>query len=78
MILAKVTDDLLFAFDMNNMKEFSDKLRKIIKVSKTLIDQPIYFNGCRIVQDDDGNLTMDMDRYVKRINCMEIKRRRGK
>lgn len=76
MILAKVTDKLLFAADMDTMKDWYNKLTKSIKVSKTLLDEIIDFNGSRIVEDDEGNITMNMNQYLHGIRCMEITRGR--
>lgn len=50
MLLAKVTDDLLLAGNIDIMKDFIKKLTERFKVSKAILDGPIDFNGCRIEQ----------------------------
>lgn len=78
MIMAKVTDDLLFAGTIYDMKDFSRRIGQRFKVSKTIIDQPINFNGCRIVQDTEGNITMDMSSYTSSIRDIDVTRNRRK
>lgn len=72
MILAKATDDTLFSSDISTMKDFSNKLSNSSKVSKTLIEEPIYFNGCHIEQDEKENVTMCMNEYMKMIQPIDI------
>lgn len=53
---AKMTDELLFDEYVDTMEDFYNKITKRLKVSKILLDKPIEFNGCRILQDDEGNI----------------------
>lgn len=78
MILAKITDELLFAGDTGTMKEFTNKLTQRFKVSKYLINEPINFNGARIEQDEIGNISINMGKYMKLIKLIDIPRMRLK
>lgn len=78
LILAKITDDLLIAGTTNEMEEFVARISGRFDVSKTIIDAPINFNGCRISQDERGDVTMDMTAYLNTIKPMDITRNRRK
>lgn len=78
MLLAKVTDDLLISGKTDVLKNFLQQLTKKFKVSKSILDSQIDFNGCRITQDEEGNITMDMKKYVDSIQSLDITRSRRK
>lgn len=78
MIMAKITDDLLFAGSKERMGQFVESIQARFSISKIIVDGPIDFNGCRITQDVHGNITMDMGAYTDSIKQMEITRNRRK
>lgn len=78
LLLAKITDDLLFAGTMQDMNEFVEKISARFKISKAIIDAPIDFNGCRITQDEHGDISMNMTTYVNSIQPMDVTRNRRK
>lgn len=78
MMLAKITDDLLIAGDRSTMEEFVTETAKRFKVSKTIIDDPINFNGTRIEQDTEGSITINMDAFMESIEPLDITRARRK
>jgi len=77
-LLAKVTDDLLFAGSIEYMQEFIECIQKRFDVSKSFIDGPILFNGCRIEQDGDGTITMSMKKYLESVIPLDVSRVRRK
>lgn len=78
MILAKVTDYIIFSGTKDDMDQFVSHISSRFKISKAIIDAPIELNGCRITQLPDGDIVMDMQRYVKSIRQMDISRTRRK
>lgn len=78
LILAKVTDDLLFTGDIDTMEEFVKEVSNRFKVSKAILNSPINFNGTRIEQDEKGNITMNMNAYMGSIKPLDITRARRK
>lgn len=47
-------------------------------VSKSIVDDAILFNGCRLQQDETGIITMSMGSYVDSLKQMDIPRLRRK
>lgn len=78
LILAKVTDDILMAGTIVAMKWLSRQMDKRFGLSKSTIDGAIDYNGCRITQDVDGSITMDMTSYMQNIDGISISRSRRK
>lgn len=54
------------------MEEFVEMISKKFKTSKVIIGAEVLFNGCRIIQDQAGNITMDMQEYVKHVEYIDI------
>lgn len=77
-LLAKITDDLLIAGELQAIKDFIEKLTGRFKVSKSIIDSAINFNVCRIQQDEEGNFEMNMADYLNMIKPLHISRMRRK
>lgn len=78
LMVAKVTDDLLIAADTETMREFIKKVNERFKVSKSVVDEQILFNGTRIMQDSAGNISMTMKDYMKSIKPITLSRARRK
>ena len=78
LLIAKVTDDFLLGGSPKHMQMFIDKLKQRFDVGKVIIDDKIHFDGCEIEQDREGNITMSMQRYVERLNAIEVSRTRRK
>ena len=78
LLVAKVTDDFLLGGSIDNMKAFLDNLKQRFIVGKIAVDQKMYFDGCEIAQDADGNIKMSMYRYLERVKLIEISRSRRK
>lgn len=77
-IVANVTDDLLFAADEETMTDFTDKIYKRFNVSRALIDETINCKGCRIDQEDQRNKRMRMNVYMPSIKSIGLPRKRRK
>lgn len=60
-ILVKITDDILFSGKEEMMKDFTAAIRKRFDISKAIIDSDMNFDGCKIQQDKEGNITTVMD-----------------
>ena len=72
LLIDKVTDDFLLADSPDGMKLFTAILEKRFDVGKVIIDDKIHFDGCKIEQSTEGNITMSMTRYVERLNAIEL------
>lgn len=53
------------------MEKFVKHFSKEFKTSKVIIGTEVVFNGSRILQSQDGNVTMDMCDYVERIDLID-------
>lgn len=71
-ILFKITDNILFAGNGEMMKDFTAAIWKGFDIRKSIIDSGMNFNGCKIQQDKEVNITMAMDEYVQRINTIPM------
>ena len=78
LIVAKVTDEFLLGGSLCEMCHFTEKLQKRFMVGKVIIDDKLHFDGCEIVQDKIGNVTMSMVRYLERLNPIDLSRSRTK
>lgn len=78
LVIAKVTDDLLMIGERPELESFVAALGKRFPISKTIIDMPIKFNGCRIEREPDGDITMSMKDYAADISYIQINRDRRK
>lgn len=72
LIIAKITDVLLMAGHSLEMEEFVEQTSKEFNTSKVVVGTEAVFNGSRILQDQDGNVTMDMRDYVEGIDPIDI------
>lgn len=78
LIFPKLTDDLLFVRSIKVMAEFVSSIKKRFKISKSIIDSHINSNGCRIIQEESGDITVSMEDYMKLISRLYImKEKRG-
>lgn len=59
-LLAMVTDVLLLAGSEEAMRDFVAQVSPQFKVCKTIVNSTIKFNGCQIVQDEEGTIRIDM------------------
>ena len=78
LLIAKVTDDFLLGGTHASMKHFTELLKQRFDVGKVIIDDKIHFDGCEIAQDDVGNITLSMTRYLERLIPIELSRTRRK
>lgn len=78
MMFAKVTDDIPMAGSIEDMNSFTDYLRKIFVACKIIIDDEMIFNGCTIVQDRIGNISMSMDSYMENLKPIVLSGSRRK
>lgn len=78
LLIAKVTDDLLMAGSIANMKAFTDKLQRRFNISKIRNNEPINFNGCAISQSNTGDILLSMQSFAKGINRIPLSRSRRK
>ena len=60
------------------MRHFTELLQKRFIVGKVIIDDKLHFDGCEIMQDKIGNITMSMVRYLERLTPIELSRSRTK
>lgn len=78
LILAKVTDDLLIAGERENIEEFNKSIAQRFPISKVILEGQIQFNGATIRQDENGSITMSMDRYMHEIGQIQLDKTRTK
>lgn len=78
MILAKVTDDMLIAGSIEEIKNFITQVEKRFPISKSIINDDIKFNGCDITQDENNTIKMSMNAYVRNMKYIEIPTERKK
>lgn len=78
LVLAKVTDDLLFAGTSKDMKALVDAITKRFEISEDIIDGTILFNGCRIMRDKEGHIEMNTSDYTQSIDPLDVFRERRK
>lgn len=78
LLVAKVTDDLLFSGSIRQMKAFAAQLERRFNISKALIDKPVIFNGCSITQNATGSILMSMKAYADGIQPIPLSRSRKK
>lgn len=78
MLMAKVTDDLLMAGSVEDIKEFVELIGKRFPISKAIIDNRIKFNGSEITQKADGTVILSMEEYLMEMQPIEISPERKK
>lgn len=76
--VAKITDDLLLAGTREFIQKLSNSLSNRFSVRKTIIDETILFNGCRIRKERDGSVTLDMQQYLSDISYLVADKLRRK
>lgn len=74
MILAKITDDVLFAWTILDTNAFVADISASFKVSRSIVDAPIIFNGCQNSQEQHGDVLMDMYTYIVSITPLYVTR----
>lgn len=60
------------------MYDFVPSVKRWLDIIKSIIDGPILFNGCRIVQDAAGDIEMNMELYLNSIALLDLSRDRRK
>lgn len=70
--MTKVTDDILLAGKLNEVKMFFTTLRKQSEIRKFVVDDFISFNGCNIRKDNDGFVTVKMETNLRDIRFIEL------
>lgn len=78
MMVAKVTDDLLIAADKEVLNEFVEQVRKRFKVSKSITNGTILFNGARIDRNEMGDISMTMQPFMESLKPIDMARSRRK
>lgn len=78
LIAVKVTDDILFAGKIPDLKHFAEEISARYKVRKIIIDDIINFNGCKISQGSIGNIIMDMTEFLLKLIPIKIEKQRRK
>lgn len=69
---------MLFARIDNFMRRFVEMSEERFDVIERIIDGKLNFNGCMIIQDEDGNISMDMTENLKsRSRTKKLARRAG-
>eukprot|EP00177_Eucheuma_denticulatum_P007832 GFKZ01014258.1.p1 GENE.GFKZ01014258.1~~GFKZ01014258.1.p1 ORF type:complete len:1202 (-),score=97.36 GFKZ01014258.1:1881-5486(-) len=76
LLVAKLSDDFLMAGSQSALHEFSDSIHRRFEVGK-LVKGPAYqFGGCDIKYHTNGDVSMEMSKYWKRVKPLEISRSR--
>ena len=78
LLVAKVTDDVLIAGSNESIRRFAGELKQDFKVSRITIDEPFFFNGSYVEQDQAGNVSLSMRSYITRLKPIELSRMRKK
>lgn len=78
LMVAKVTDDLLIAASAGVMKEFVEQVRKRFKISKSITNGPILFNGALIDRNERGDVSITMQPFMESLKPIELPRSRRK
>lgn len=76
--VAKVTDDLLLARTESEIHSFSEQVSTRFSTRKTIIGEPILFNGCSIVKDEQGSVTVSMQQYLDDVTYLAVCKLRRK
>lgn len=77
MLLAKITDELIFAGSIEDMNYFVMKIKRRFSISKGIIGRQL-FNGCMINKSENWYITMDLFNYMKAIQQLQFIRARRK
>lgn len=56
LMITKVTDDILMAGSINEMKNFVERIGNRFVISKSKIDEEILSNSCKITQESKGDV----------------------
>lgn len=72
MFVVKVTDDFLISGTNNERKDLVEALGKRFELSKITHGKRNGFNGCEIEIMRNGDVTMSMTAYMKRLRMLDI------
>lgn len=72
LMIAKSTDDTLMAGRLPEMEAFVEKVCRQFRTCNIIIGAEVLLNGCRIIQDQDDNITVDMNEYIKQIGRIDL------
>lgn len=78
LIAVKVTDGLLIAGKIDILNGFAEEISRRYKVRKIIIEDLIRFNGRTIMQDNRGNIQMNMNEFLLKVNSIKISKARRK
>lgn len=72
MILAKVTDDILFSGNYDDIKYFFANISSLIYVSKEIFNAPMDSSGFLITQGTHEYIILDLVTYIRSIPAFYI------
>lgn len=76
LLIAKVTDDFLVSGPLSKINDFMEDLKKDFDVGKIRIGNHFTFNGCEVSIDADRNVTLSMEKYIRRLKPLQVSRAR--
>ena len=76
LLVAKVTDDFLMSGTQAAVTWFKEAISARFEISKFLFDTKMFFNGACIDRDVQGNITLSMESYCRKIAPISISRQR--
>lgn len=76
LIIAKMTDGVLMTVQIESIKWFSNQIHPCFGLSKSIIDNTVDYDGCKISHEDEGNITMSMKSYLKKTSPIDMGRAR--
>lgn len=74
LLVAKVTDDLLMAGTLSNMKYFTEQLKRRFHISKVILDEKRHFKVCSISQSKTGAILMNMQTFADTMQPIPLSR----
>lgn len=74
LIISKVTDNLLMARQAESIQWVSEQIQHHFGLIKSIIDDTVDCNGCRIGQVIERNITISMESYVTHISLIDTTR----
>ena len=78
LLVAKVTDDFIIGGLVDEIGTFIQSMKQRFHLGKTVINQPFFFDGCEICQEQDGAIVMSMMRYIERVMAINLSSARRK
>ena len=76
LIVAKVADDFICGGSIEESTAFICEMKKRFEVGKVIVNEKFLFNGCEIEQDEQGLITMSMNRYMEQVKEIPVSRER--